>query len=122
VLSLACRESARKGWQLLGIVAGAFAPSKDFEPYLLSYCDAHKDDPEGVGPIARFAMGRIVKTGSLGPRREVPTAVEIEASKNRDPVLVRVYHLDGTYDTLPVSSWVTPHRESPLALLVYACC
>lgn len=26
----------------------------------------------------------------------------------RLPVLIRVYHLDGTYDVLPVSSWVTP--------------
>lgn len=34
--------------------------------------------------------------------------MEIEASKARLPVLVRVYHLDGTFDTMPVTSWVTP--------------
>lgn len=93
---------------LLGVVAGTFAPSKDFEPYLMSHCNAHKDDGGGVGEHARFAMGRIVKTGSLGPRREVPTAMEIEASKARLPVLVRVYHLDGTFDTMPVTPWTTP--------------
>jgi hypothetical protein len=40
---LQCSESTLKGWALLGIVSGAFAPSKDFEPYLLSYCDAHRE-------------------------------------------------------------------------------
>lgn len=102
------KDSTRKGWELLGIVTGAFGPSKDFEPYLLSYCDAHKDDPDGIGEISRYAMGRIARISTLGPRREVPTSIEIEGCKHRDPVLLRVYHLDGTYDTMPVTSWVTP--------------
>ena len=92
----------------MGIIAGAFAPSKDFEPYLMSHCEAHRDDSGGIGEYAKYTMGRIFKTAQLGPRREVPTAMEIDASKARLPVLVRVYHLDGTYDTLPVTSWVTP--------------
>lgn len=101
-------ESVLKGWQLIGVVAGAFAPGDDFKPYLMSYCDAHREDAGGVGDFAKYAMGRIVKTASLGPRREVPTTMEIEACKARLPVLVRVYHLDGTFDTMPVTSWVTP--------------
>lgn len=60
------RDSTRKGWELLGIVTGAFGPSKDFEPYLLSYCDAHKDDPDGIGEISRYAMGRIARISTLG--------------------------------------------------------
>lgn len=101
-------ESGLKGWMLLGVCAGAFAPSKEFEPYLLSYCEAHKEDPAGAGEYARYCIGRLVKTSSLGPRREVPTNMEIEAIKMRLPVLIRVYHLDGTFDVLPVTSWVTP--------------
>jgi len=101
-------ESTLKGWMLLGIIAGAFAPSKDFEPYLLSHCEAHSADPGGIGEYAKYTMGRIFKTAQLGPRREVPTAMEIDACKARLPVLVRVYHLDGTFDTMPVTSWVTP--------------
>jgi MyTH4 domain len=101
-------QSARKGWELLGIVAGTFAPSKVFEPYLMSYCDQHRDDPDGIGDIAKYVMGRIGKTGNMGPRREVPTPIEIEACKKREPVLIRVYHLDGTYDMVPATSWVTP--------------
>lgn len=101
-------ESALKGWQLLGVVTGAFAPGKEFEPYLMSYCEAHKDDGGSIGDYAKYSLGRIVKTAGLGPRREVPTTMEIEACKARMPVLMRVYHLDGSYDTLPVTSWVTP--------------
>lgn len=100
--------SALAGWMLLGIVTGAFAPSKSFEPYLLSYCEAHREDGGGIAEYAAYAMSRIAKTASLGPRREVPTAMEIDACKSRLPVLVRVHHLDGTYDTMPVTSWVTP--------------
>lgn len=101
-------ESALKGWMLLGVCTGAFAPSKEFEPYLMSYCEAHREDGGGVGDYATFCLGRIKKTTELGPRKEVPTDMEIEAVKLRLPVLVRVYHLDGTYDVLPVTSWVTP--------------
>lgn len=116
-------KSALKGWELLGILAGAFAPSKDFEPYLLSHCDQHREqalkeakeksgeaakEKQEVAALASYTMGRIVKTGAMGPRREVPTPIEIEACKKRDVVLVRVYHLDGSYDMLPVTSWVTP--------------
>ena len=101
-------ESTLKGWMLLGIIAGAFAPSKEFEPYLMSHCETHKEDSGGIGEYAKYAMGRIIKTAGLGPRREVPTPMEIDACKARLPVLVRVFHLDGTFDTLPVTSWVTP--------------
>jgi hypothetical protein len=92
-------ESTLKGWMLMGVVAGAFAPSKEFEPYLLSHSDAHREDGGGIGPYALYAMGRILKTGALGPRREVPTSMEIDACKARLPVLVRVYHLDGKWFT-----------------------
>jgi MyTH4 domain/WW domain/FERM central domain len=101
-------ESTLKGWMLLGVAAGAFAPSKEFEPFLLSYCESHREDGGGIGEYAKFAMGRLIKTSALGPRREVPTAIEIDAAKARLPALIRVYHLDGSYDTLPVTSWVTP--------------
>jgi len=101
-------QSNIKGWQLMGVVAGSFAPSSGFEPFLMSYLESHSEDGGGVGDFAKYALGRVVKTAGLGPRREVPTTMEIEACKARMPVLVRVYHLDGTFDTMPVTSWVTP--------------
>ena len=37
----------------------------------------------------------------------VPTAIEIEAVKERQPVIVRFYLLDGAHHTVPVESWTT---------------
>jgi hypothetical protein len=102
-------ESTLKGWMLLGILAGAISPSRDFEKYLLSYCESHKEDSHSVGEYARYCMGRVIKTAALPPRREVCTSMEVEAAKMRLPVLLRVYHLDGSYDMMPVTSWVTPN-------------
>lgn len=101
-------ESTVKGWQLMAIVAGSIAPSPDFRPYLISFCQSAMASGGQLGDYAKYALGRLAKTISLGPRREVPTSMEIEASRNREPVLVRVYHLDGTFDTVPVTSWVVP--------------
>lgn len=101
-------ESTLKGWQLLGVISGVFNPGSVFESYLLSHCDAHKEDGGGVGDYAKYTLGRLKKTSALGPRRETPTAMEIEACKERQPVLVRVYHVDGSFDTMPVTSWTTP--------------
>jgi hypothetical protein len=100
-------SSTLKGWMLLGIIAGAIAPSHDFEPYLYSFIDRHRSVPN-IGDYASYAMARVAKTVSLGPRREVPTQIEIDACRCRLPVIIRVYHLDGTFDALPVTSWVTP--------------
>jgi myosin-7 len=100
-------ESTLKGWMLLGVITGAISPSRDFEKYLLSYCQTHTSDP-AIGEYAKYSIGRVIKTAALPPRGEVPTPMEVEAAKMRLPVLLRVYHLDGTYDMLPMSSWVTP--------------
>lgn len=147
-----CRDSNLKGWELFAIASGAFPPSKEFEPYLLAYCHRHREDPV-VGKHAAYAMGRLLMAQDLPPRKEIPTAIEVEAVKVRcrrrgrlprsctaprpivrtaaaaagaltvyprrvggpwfalqemRPVAVRVYHLDGSYDMMPVTSWTTP--------------
>ena len=101
-------ESALKGWMLLGICAGAIAPSRDFEKYLLSYCETHANESQSIGDYAKFTIGRIIKTAALTPRRETPLPMEVEAAKMRLPVLLRVFHLDGSFDMMPINSWVTP--------------
>lgn len=101
-------ESSRLlGWKLIGICAGAFAPSKEFFPYVMSYCQTHKSDA-AVESYAKFALARLTKTMNLGPRKETPTFMEILAAKDMKPFFVRVYHLDGTYDSVPITAWVTP--------------
>jgi len=104
-----CRESNLKGWELFAICSGAFPPSKEFEPYLLHYCHKHRSDPM-VGEYAKFTMGRLLMAQDLPPRKEIPTAIEVEAVKEMKPVVVRVYHLNGQYEMMPVTSWTTPEH------------
>ena len=169
-------ESTVKGWQLMCLAAGTYPPSKKFEKYLMSYCDANtkQNTADGtpvhpgvkpfaqhvcrrIGPAAslavvaalaaaaaprcrdapcaelahavplgprtsdprlasrllrartlgRYAMMKIKKSMSLGPRRETPTQVEIFATKARQPVVLRVHLIDGSYRTVPAESWTT---------------
>jgi myosin-7 len=103
-----------KGWQLFGIMSGAFPPSKEFEPYLLSHFNDHINEPHGVGDYAKYCMGRLAKAGDLGPRQEIPVAMEIDACKARLPVILRVYHLDGTYEAMPIVSWTTARHMNEM--------
>jgi hypothetical protein len=96
------------------VVSGAIAPSAEFRPFLLSHIAAAEAAPgSGAGPsptvaeLARYCLSRVVRISEMPPRVEVPVPAEIEASRNMSAVLMRVYHLDGTFDTLPVASWVT---------------
>jgi myosin-7 len=108
-------ESTVKGWQLMAIVAGTFPPSKKLEKYLMSYCDENTKDSlsdgtrvhPGVKPFAKYTMMRIKKSMSLGPRKEVPTAMEIQAARDRQPVVIRVHLLNGHYKTVPAECWTT---------------
>jgi hypothetical protein len=50
---------------------------------------------------------RIPKITRLGPRRELPTKIELEALKRGGTVCVRVFFLDGKYCTLRADSWTT---------------
>lgn len=108
-------ESTVKGWQLMAIVAGTFPPSKKLEKYLMSYCDENTKDSlsdgtrvhPGVKPFAKYTMMRIKKSTSLGPRKEVPTAMEIQAARDRQPVVIRVHLLNGHYKTVPAECWTT---------------
>jgi hypothetical protein len=62
--------------------------------------DAH------VGKLARYALGRILKSAALPPRKEVPTPMEIEAIAQMKPVLTRVYQLS-TFSHSTFSSYAS---------------
>lgn len=103
-------ESTLKGWQLFGLCSGGFPPSEDFLPFIMSFCHQHiidaKTDPKIV-EYAKYTLARVEKSVSLGPRKEIPSAAEIDACKHMDSVLLRVYHMDGSYDIIPATSWMT---------------
>ena len=108
-------ENTLRGWQLMAICAGTYPPSQTLERYLMSYCEENTHETlrdgsrvhPGVKPYAQYAMMRLKKSMALGPRREVPTAMEIQAAKEKHPVVIRVHLLNGQYKTVPAEAWTT---------------
>jgi len=99
--------SRSRGWQLMAIAAGTYPPSREFEPYLMYYCEEHKNDPDGIGELAKGVQMRIKRIMDQGPRVNVPTDVEIEAVKHSTAVIMRVHLLNGGFAIVPVNSWTT---------------
>uniref|UniRef100_A0A7R9UDD6 FERM domain-containing protein n=1 Tax=Pinguiococcus pyrenoidosus TaxID=172671 RepID=A0A7R9UDD6_9STRA len=103
-------DSNIKGWELLAILAGSFPPGEELKPYVMHHCAAEhgrRHSNPKVRDYAVYVLHRIKKVCRLGPRREIPTPVEIEATRRLLPLNVRVSFLDDRYITLPVDSWST---------------
>eukprot|EP00937_MAST-01D_sp_MAST-1D-sp2_P002590 g2590.t1 len=100
-------ESDEKGWQLFTLCLSTFPPSQEFKPYLYTYWDEAKETEGYVGEYASYLLERLEKMCRMGPRREVPTAIEMDAVRMRKPVIIRVFFLDGTFKTVPVEPWTT---------------
>lgn len=62
---------------------------------------------------------RIPKITRLGPRRELPTKIELEALKQGGSVNVRIFFLDGKYCNMRADSWTTAQElEEDIAKLL----
>lgn len=69
----------QRGWFLIGIIAIAFPPSKNFEDYLKSFINEHiNDSDEKVAQYAAYALKNIIKICKKGPRGKTPSKQEIE--------------------------------------------
>jgi len=108
--------STLRGWQLFSILTGSFPPSDDLLPYMLWYFKTTADaapprtsglDPPGIHEHALASIARLSKLKTMAPRKEVAPTMEVEATKDLLPVMVRVYNLDGTFVTLPATSLTT---------------
>ena len=100
--------SSVRGWQLMVIMISSFPPSSRLQIPLTQFCARKMDDPgEFVPKYAEFAVRRIPRIFDLGPRREIPTQVELEALKRCAKVTVRVNFLDKKYIMLQTDSWMT---------------
>lgn len=102
-------ESTLAGWQLMILCLAAFPPGKLLKDYLMAYCaeNIREESPPQVRQYAEFALHCVPRITELGPRRELPTIVEMEACKRLQPATVRVNFLDGRYIMMPVNSWTT---------------
>jgi len=72
-----------------------------------------------VATLTIFPASRIPKICRLGPRRELPTKIELEAMKRGGTVCVRVFFLDDKYCILRADSWTTAREtEDTLAKIL----
>lgn len=102
-------ESTLAGWQLMILCLASFPPGKLLKDYLMAYCaeNIRDESQPQVKQYAEFALHCVPRITELGPRRELPTVVEMEACKRLQPATVRVNFLDGKYIMMPVDSWTT---------------
>jgi myosin-7 len=102
-------ESTSLGWQLMNICLATFPPGPLLRDHLMAHCVAVLDDhPEPtVKKYAESCLHNIPLICELGPRRELPTLIEMECCKRLKPVVVRVSFLDYKYAMIPVNSWTT---------------
>mmetsp|Transcript_18690 Transcript_18690/g.38220 ORF Transcript_18690/g.38220 Transcript_18690/m.38220 type:complete len:489 (+) Transcript_18690:399-1865(+) len=100
--------STVRGWQLMVIMLSSFPPSNSLKLPLTEFCSKKlEDDNEYIPKYAEFAIRRIPRIYELGPRREIPTQVELEALKRCAKVTVRVNFLDKKYIMVQTDSWAT---------------
>jgi hypothetical protein len=98
-------ESAVRGWQLMCMCVGTFPPSRDFENFLLNFILEHKDGAGAVGNYARYSLRRLEGILNSGPSGFVPSVEEIQAYKERPPILATIELVDGTplTEDLPIT-------------------
>jgi len=93
----------------MNICLATFPPGPLLKDPLMAHCVAVLEDhPEPtVKKYAEACLHNIPMICELGPRRELPTLVEMESCKRLKPVVVRVNFLDNKYFMVPVNSWTT---------------
>lgn len=128
-------ESVAKGWQLLCMCVGVFPPGEKFENYLLHYIMNKRDHSKGaVVDYANFCLRSLEST--CENNKFLPSIAEIEAYRDRPPILATLELVDGTIiaEDIPVTpdqnverilemtmGWLDLHDErmNTLGIFVY---
>uniref|UniRef100_A0A8C0ZHV0 Myosin VIIB n=1 Tax=Cyanistes caeruleus TaxID=156563 RepID=A0A8C0ZHV0_CYACU len=92
------RNSYARGWILLSLCLGCFPPSDTFVKYLLNFIH---HGPTGYAP---YCAERLRRTYSNGARTEPPSWLELQATKQKKPIMFNVTLMNGQSITIPADS------------------
>uniref|UniRef100_A0A674DRG3 Myosin VIIAa n=1 Tax=Salmo trutta TaxID=8032 RepID=A0A674DRG3_SALTR len=92
------KSSHARGWILISLCVGCFAPSEKFVKYLRNYIHG---GPPGYAP---YCEERLRRTFVNGTRTQPPSWLELQATKSKKPIMLPVTFMDGTTKTLLTDS------------------
>ncbi|XP_057282393.1 unconventional myosin-VIIb isoform X1 [Pezoporus wallicus] len=92
------RSSYARGWILLSLCLGCFPPSNTFVKYLLNFIH---HGPAGYAP---YCAERLRRTYVNGARTEPPSWLELQATKQKKPIMFNVTLMNGQSITVPADS------------------
>ncbi|XP_073791408.1 unconventional myosin-VIIa isoform X3 [Danio rerio] len=97
----ASKSSHARGWILLSLCVGCFAPSEKFVKYLRTFINS---GPPGYAP---YCEERLRRTFANKTRTQPPSWLELQATKSKKPIMLPVTFMDGTTKTLLTDSATT---------------
>lgn len=98
------KSSHARGWILLSLCIGCFAPSEKFVKYLRCFIS---DGPPGYAP---YCEERLRRTHLNGTRHQPPSWLELQATKSKKPLMLPITFMDGNTKTLLADSATTAHE------------
>eukprot|EP01132_Coremiostelium_polycephalum_P001329 gene1329-1675_t len=100
------RENRLRGWELLSLCCGSFAPKQRLLKYVSSFL-LHRSANLDDDGFASACFARLQSISTLGPRALAPVAGEIEAVRRKSPVRLKFYFPDDVAEELDVESTTT---------------
>ncbi|XP_071454099.1 myosin-VIIa-like [Hetaerina americana] len=98
------KPSHARGWILLSLCVGCFAPSESFVNYLRAFI---QNGPPGYAP---YCHNRLMRTFNNGTRSQPPSYLELQATKSKKPILLAVTFMDGCTKTVRADSASTANE------------